>query len=179
MLIRQEKVEFRYMIESTEEFFAGSVASVEAFSAWSRKYSPKAKADHLCYKCGSSAEFEQIRALFELESEFIYQSIISKRRIAIIKFLVPLETPLGNISVLELSDQKPDNSQISGFDHIEIYPVEGTLEALVSDLEQKGVPFEKVVRPHHTTFDSVISDTFKVRFEDEPLLQKIKREEIV
>ncbi len=164
---------------SLKEFFAGSEIFVEAFATWSKLLAPQAQADHICYKCADSAEFEHLRALFEHESVFIYQSIISKRRIAIIKFLQPLKTPLGDISLLELSDQKPDNSQKSGWDHIEIYPVDQSLEYLVQYLEQNTVIFEKVVRPHHTTFDATIFGNFKVRLEAEALLAKIKREEML
>jgi hypothetical protein len=171
-------INFARMMNSLTEFFAASTPSVEAFSIWSRKYAPKAKADHICYKCSSTEEFEHLRSLFESGSEFIYQSIISKRRIAIIKFIEPLKTPLGDILFLELSDQKPDNSQISGFDHVEIYPVGQSLDELVVDLEQKGTTFEKVIRPHHTTFDAKIFGNFKIRLEDEQLVQKIKREEM-
>jgi len=163
---------------SVSSFFNLAHPSVEVFNAWAQKYAPDATADHICYKCADSAEFEAIRKMFEFESAFIYQSIISKRRIALIKFLVPIETVLGNIDLLELSDQKPDNSQTSGFDHIEIYPTVGTGENLVSDLESKGAVFNKIIRPHHTTFDAVLIDEFKIRIEPEALMLKIKGEEM-
>ncbi|MFA6018455.1 MAG: VOC family protein [Patescibacteria group bacterium] len=105
---------------SASSFFDLAIPSVEAFNAWAEKYAPDATADHICYKCADSTEFEAIRKMFEFESAFIYQSIVSKRRIALIKFLVPIKTALGSIDLLELSDQKPDNSQTSGFDHIEM-----------------------------------------------------------
>lgn len=89
-----------------------------------------------------------------------------------------LVTPLGEISLLELSDQKPDNSQTSGFDHVEIYPLSGSMDELAATLASIGTSFEKTVRPHHTTYDMKIHDEFKVRLEDEPLLKKIMREEM-
>ncbi len=161
------------------DFFSGSTPYVDAFNAWAQQHSPNAKADHICYKCGDTAEFERIRAMFESESAFIYQSIISKRRIALVKFLVPITTALGDISLLELSDQKPDGSQSSGFDHIEIYPTAGSIDDFVASLEARGAHFEKIVRPHHTTFDTTILDDFKTRIEPEPLLEKIKMTEIL
>jgi predicted metalloenzyme YecM len=164
---------------SLREFFVASEESVLAFNNWANAHPSTAKADHICYKCGDATEFEHLRSLFEKESAFLYQSIISARRIAIIKFLTPIETSLGPISILELSDQKPDGSQQSGFDHIEIYPTEGSLDDLVATLEQTGTSFEKVTRPHHTTFDAKIFNDFKVRLESEPLLEKIKREEFI
>ncbi len=165
--------------EAVSSFFIGAIPFVTAFDAWANAYDPAAIADHICYKCSDSAEFERIRAMFEAESVFIYQSIISKRRIALIKFLAPIPTALGDISLLELSDQKPDGSQTSGFDHIEIYPAHGSIEDFVTSLETKGAIFEKIVRPHHTTFDATIIADFKIRIEPEALLEKVMMTEMV
>ncbi len=162
-----------------QDFFTQARVIVSRFDEWVLRVAPDAVADHICFKCESAEEFERMRAMFEGESVFVYQSIISKRRIAIVKFLTPIATSLGDISFLELSDQKPDGSQVSGFDHIELYPKSGQLEDFVYDLEEKGIIFEKVVRPHHTTFDVTIFDQFKVRLEDGPLVEKIKKDEMV
>lgn len=167
------------MITSLPEFFAASTEFVAAFDAWCTTYSPAASSDHICYKCGSSEEFETMRKMFETESVFIYQSIISKRRIAIVKFVSPIKTTLGEIWFLELSDQKPDGSQTSGFDHIEIYPKAGSMEQLAEALSEKGFALEKIERPHHTTFDGYLVGDFKVRLEPEALVEKIKREEML
>jgi len=167
------------MIDSTIAFFTAAQPHITAFNAWCVQTLPEAQADHLCYKCGSTEEFERLRAMFEQKSGFIYQSIISQRRIAIVAFREPVGTALGDIRFLELSDQKPDGSQESGFDHIEIYPGSGDMDALAGVLEAKGTTFTKVERPHHTTYDAVIDGkSFKVRLEPEPLLKKIKRDEM-
>lgn len=166
------------MFKNTEEFFLACRPFVALFDSWAGACVPAAAADHLCYKCASAEEFEALRTLFESESAYLYQSIISRRRIAVIKFLVPVTTALGDIWFLELSDQKPDGSQVSEFDHVEIYPTAGTAESLAAALEAKGTTFEKVFRPHHTTFDAVIGGTFKVRLEPEPLIAKIAAEEL-
>jgi len=158
-------------------FFLGAKPFVEAFDRWVEKVKPAAVADHVCYKCSSAAEFEAVRRMFEGSSAFVYQSIISHRRIAVVKFTPAVQTALGPIQILELSDQKPDGSQTSGFDHVEIYPTAGTMDALADQLGAAGTSFEKVVRPHHTTYDAVIFGSFKVRLEPEPLLEKIKRDE--
>ncbi len=166
------------MHTSLEAFLHDVTPLLEAFAAWVNTYQPLAvTADHFCYKCGSTVEFEHLRALLEQESVFVYQSFISKRRIAIIKLRVPLKTPVGEIGLLELSDQKPDGSQKSGFDHIEIYPNNGFIEPLVHALEEKGMLFEKILRPHHTTLDGRMG-AFLIRLEEEPLLRKILREEL-
>lgn len=166
------------MMESTSVFFTRAAEWVAIFDAWVAKYTPSAEADHICYKCESADEFEAIRRLFEAESDFMYQSIISNRRIAIVKFAKPIPSALGDIWFLELSDQKPDGSQTSGFDHIEVYPAAGSMDDLAASLELSGVVIEKIVRPHHTTFDAIIEGSFKVRIEPESLVTKIVRDEM-
>ncbi len=42
------------------------------------------KADHIGIKCSAKEKYEFQRGLFDFESEFIYQSIISQRRITIV-----------------------------------------------------------------------------------------------
>ena len=134
-----------------ESFIAGSAPWVAEFNAWTATAHPAASADHICYKCGDHAEFERLRALFQA-APFIYQSPIAGRPIALIALPSPISTALGSIRFLELSDQKPDSSQCSGFDHIEIYPTDDqTTEQLCAALEAAGTLFKKVVRPHHTT----------------------------
>jgi predicted metalloenzyme YecM len=165
-------------MHSITHFFDESSQIVADFDVWVAKFNPRAVADHICYKCESSLEFEQMRAMFEGESKFIYQSIISGRRIAIVAFKKPIVTALGEIRHLELSDQKPDGSQVSGFDHIEIYPVDGTMDELAAQIEASGFALEKVERPHHTTYDGRLGEHFKVRLEPEALITKIKAEEM-
>lgn len=161
-------------------FFDNAKPMIDAFNAFVTDYQlvDRAAADHLCYKCGSAASFEEIRRSFEHESAFIYQSIISQRRIAIIHFREPIITALGPIFLLELSDQKPDGSQKEGFDHIEIYPISGLTPSLTDHLRLLGVDMKTVVRPHHTTHDIHLGASYLVRIEDEPLMQKIIREEM-
>jgi hypothetical protein len=112
-----------------------------------------------------------------MQSDYMYQSIISQRRIAYIRFKTPLPTSLGNIWYLELSDQKPDGSQREGFDHIEVYP---TRDAYV-DMVEKLKTIETVVhveRPHHTTDDVDMGNGFLFRCSPGPLIEKIKADEI-
>ncbi|MEK9156895.1 MAG: VOC family protein [Patescibacteria group bacterium] len=166
------------MYKNTEEFFSAAQESVELFNTWAEIFSPDASADHICYKCNSGEEFETLRKMFENNSGFIYQSIISARRIAIIKFSKPITSPLGDIWYLELSDQRTDGSQMSGFDHIEIYPRKESMDDLARKLQEQGMTLEKTIRPHHTTYDSFLSEVFKVRLEPDALIGKIKREEM-
>jgi len=165
-------------MKNVAEFYVASAPLVRAFSKFVFDYyvSGNAKADHICFKCSSSEEFEHLRALLEPESEYVYQSYISGRRIAVIRIKSAFDTPLGQIKVVELSDQKPDGSQTSGFDHIEIYPDSITYEALVAIMEKTNLPLKKVERPHHTTVDIPLDGGYLVRLTREPLLDKIKRE---
>lgn len=167
------------MIDTVSAFLEAAKPFITLFDTWAERYEPQAVADHICYKCSNTQEFEQLRALLETSAGFLYQSIISQRRIAIIELPEPLTTVLGDIWYLELSDQKPDQSQTSGFDHIEIFPVQGTVGELAMCLERQGMHLERIVRPHHTTIDGWIEKPFKIRLEDERLVEKIKREEMM
>ena len=163
------------MIHTTQDFFEASQKYITLFDAFAVTHNlvGKTLADHICYKCGSTEEFERLRALFEHESLFVYQSIISKRRIAYIGFKTGIETALGTINYLELSDQKEDGSQKEGFDHIEVYPTVGSYEDMVNRLAET-VEVTHVERPHHTTDDVTIGEGFLFRCTRGPLIEKIK-----
>jgi predicted metalloenzyme YecM len=162
-----------------QDFYKESSLIVETFNAFllAQELVERAAADHICYKCESSTSFETTRALLETESEYIFQSIISGRRIAIVRLKQGIETALGTIHFLELSDQKPVGTQSEGFDHIEVYPVGRTYEDMVSELEQSNNVI-KVERPHHTTHDIALDGGFIFRCTREPLIEKIKRDEL-
>lgn len=173
------------MFKDADAFLDAAGPLTHAFHLWAFGQLPsiRAAADHLCYKCGSAQEFEHVRSLFEqLPKTFIYQSLISERRIAVIKLHRALPSVLGPIGFLELSDQKPDGSQTSGFDHVEVYPTNGTLDELAVALAAKGYSLKRTVRPHHTTYDGVLQsangERFKLRLEDERLIDTIKRKEM-
>jgi predicted metalloenzyme YecM len=122
--------------------------------------------------------FEALREVFETESDFVYQSIISGRRIAIIKLKKGIETRAGVLQYLELSDQKPDNSQRNSFDHIEIYPIALSYKELITRLESGGVSLVRVERPHHTTYDSKLGDYYSVKLTERALVDKIRNKEM-
>lgn len=165
---------------SIEDFYTQAQKYVAFFDAFAQKHAlaDRALADHICYKCDSTQEFERMRALLEHESAYVYQSIISKRRISYIKFKRGIETTLGTILFLELSDQKLDGSQKSGFDHIEAYPTQESYEEFVREFE-KSEKVVKVERPHHTTHDIDIGEGFLFRCTRGSLLEKIKAEEML
>ena len=174
-----DRADFEFARTTHDHFFEPAQRFIEAFDRWIEPFSSKVRADHIGYKCVDSEEFARLRSLLERESVFVYQSIISQRRIAVIKLLRPLQTVCGDIAFLELSDQKPDGSQVSGFDHLEVYPHEGTVEELLAEFQNAGVTFEKVTRPHHVTYDRSLMEGFKVRLEAESLIEKIKATEMV
>jgi predicted metalloenzyme YecM len=166
------------MIRNLGGFYARSNEYVAAFNAFivRNQLEGKVCADHICYKCGSRGSFERIRALFENDGWY-YQTLISNRRIAVIRFAVPIRTNAGNINFLELSDQKPDGSQVDGFDHIEVYPTGMDYAQFITQLSTR----EKVVfkeRPHHSTYDVDIGNGFIFRTTSGPLVQKIIAEQM-
>jgi len=166
-------------MEKIEEFYSASKGLVEQFNLFAKKIGLEniARSDHICYKCGNATSFNNIRAILEDNSDYLHQSIISKRRIAYIKLKKGIETSLGTIYFVELSDQKPDGSQQEGFDHIEVYPISISYDGMIKILE-KTEKVIKVERPHHTTHDIGIGENFVFRCSLEPLLEKIKREEM-
>ncbi len=167
------------MIDSLEKFVEHAQESLVAFNEFATKHSfaGRTAADHICYKCGSTEVFENIRSLLEHESKYLYQSIISGRRIAYIKFKAPIPSTLGDIWFLELSDQKPDGSQVDGFDHVEVYPTTMSYDEMIAELE-KTETVKHAVRPHHTTHDIDITPTFLFRCEPGPLIEKIQKEQM-
>ena len=167
-------------MKDVQEFFTEAEPHIKLFNSFAEKHKlqGRAQADHICYKCGSAESFEQVRRLFEEASEYVYQSIISKRRIAIVRFKEGVETVLGTIYFLELSDQKPDGSQRDGFDHIEAYPVGRSYDDMVKEFETSE-RVVKVERPHHTTHDINIGNGFLFRCTHGPLIEKIKSTEMV
>ncbi|MEI7720109.1 MAG: VOC family protein [bacterium] len=170
------------MIQSIEAFYAGVGEYVAQFELFVKKHALEgvAKADHICYKCGSKESFEALRELFEPKdvSVYIYQAMISERRIAYIKLKKSIETSIGTIEFLELSDQKLNGSQVDGFDHIELYPTRISYDELVEQLEMSE-RVTKVERLHHTTHDIDTGGGFLARLTTGPLIEKIKTREMV
>lgn len=167
-------------MNSTKDFYGGAKRIVEVFEKFIIEYNlgDIAKADHICYKCASSEDFEKLRGIFEMNCRWIHQSIIANRRISLIKLNDSISTSIGDIDLLELSDQKPDGSQSNKFDHIEIFPVEVSYDELVSQLKSRNLKVVEVVRPHHTTHDIDMGEGFLVRLTKKPLLDKIRDEEM-
>lgn len=161
------------------EFQAGAVQSIEKFNEFSQRHGlvGKTDPDHLCFKCGSKESFEEMRAMFEQESQYMHQAIISGRRIAYIKLKQPMHTVLGEIWFIELSDQKPDNSQVDSYNHIEVYGTQMSYDEMVAHLEESGANVVKVERPHHTTHNVDIGG-FTFSCTRGPLVEKIKSEEM-
>ena len=164
---------------SIEEFYKGAGSYIAQFNAFAEKHALVGitGADHLCYKCGSVESFKEMREMFEWTSEYTHQAIISGRRIAYIKLKKPIETVLGPIWFIELSDQKQDNSQVDSYDHIEVFATGISYDEMVDKLEQTET-VTKTVRPHHTTHDIDMGDGFLFRCTQGPLIEKIKHEEM-
>lgn len=137
------------------------------------------QADLVCVKCSDSDIYEARRKNAENSSHFIYQTIVSDRRISLIKLKDVIPTVVGNIEYLELCDQKPDGSQDDRISHIEIVPITISYNDLIDKLKEKGVDLKEAIRPHHSTHDIILSSGFSIRLYPEFLIDKIKRTEIV
>jgi predicted metalloenzyme YecM len=167
-------------VSTFKEFVTASGTFIAEFNDFVKRHNLKGNSlpDHICFKCSTTEYYERLKKLFDFESQFMYQSIISSRRITYIKFKIPLETDLGPIWYLELSDQKPDGSQVDGFDHIEIYSTDLSYDDFVKKFEIEGENIMKVARQHHTTYDIQLSSGFGIKLTSEQLIEKIKREEM-
>lgn len=167
------------MIQSIGDFYAEARPLIEAFNAFIKKNSLTRVVlpDHICYKCDSTQSFEMIRGFFETQSVFMYQSMISKRRIAYIRLVETLSTDVGAITFLELSDQKQDFSQQDGFEHIEFYPIDVPYADFIKRIKEIEI-VRTHIRPHHSTHDIDIAEGYIARCTEEPLIDKIKREEM-
>jgi predicted metalloenzyme YecM len=136
------------------------------------------KLDHICYKCESKKEYEQLRSFFEFEDTFVYQSIISKRRISIIGFKKPIKSIFGDIKYLELSDQKQDKSQKSKVDHIEPIPDGITYKQLVKRFSLPELVVEKNDSPHHPTYNVNLPNGVKLKLSYGVLIDMIYKKEM-
>ena len=162
-----------------EEFYKKGEAKVVSFNVYTSKFKKLVAgvADHICYKCSSREEYEAIRLMLEEQGASFWQSYISGRRIAVVQLPNEFCTHWGPIRYLELADQKPDLSQESGWDHIEIMASNYT-EA-IKRVEELGEEVQEKVRPHHTTHQIVLPNKFRFVFTREMLIDKIRNEEII
>lgn len=168
------------MIPTIQDFTDGVKPYIEKLDSFAKKHDASSfiAADHLGYKCASTESFEQLKKIFEENSEYIFQSIISSRRIAYIKLKEPILTDLGDIAFIELQDQKPDGSQKEKYDHVEGYPIGMSYDDMVKKLGELDTVIE-TPRPHHPTHDIDLGDGFSFKCEQGALLDKIKGVEMV
>lgn len=113
--------------------------------------------DHICFECESHDSFVEVREmLVSAEAQILHTAEISGRDISIIRLKHPISVTNGGstyqISTLELSDQKPDDSQEEGFDHIEIRR-DGDADGLVQEFLSKDIGVIPNDKPHHSTRD--------------------------
>ena len=168
------------MLQNLEDLAELAKKPLEEFNAFCIEHEllGKVVADHIGFKCGSSETYVGIRAALESKVAFLYQSIISNRRISILGLPQGLPSRVGPLNYLQLSDQKPDGSQVDGIDHLEIVPLSVTYEGLLADLQARHVKMKEIIRPHHITYDIVLPSGFIIKLSREMLLDKIKREEM-
>lgn len=137
------------------------------------------KADLVCIKCSSREVYDARRNYYDMDSRFIYQAIVSGRRIALVGLKEGLKTSVGDMTVLEIVDQKPDNSQTDRLTHIAVVPSSVSYEEILETLKKNGANLEDVSREDgYTATDVVLPTTFRIRIEKESLLERIKREEL-
>ncbi|MFO0702519.1 MAG: VOC family protein [Candidatus Andersenbacteria bacterium] len=168
------------LYNSPSEFLAGGLAPIVTLNQIAEDYGlvGRARADHLCYKCGDHASYLHLREVLEPYADYNHVAPIGGRMISYLKLREPLSTVLGPIWYIELSDQKPDGSQHEGFDHVEVYPTESSMRALAVHLEARGLQTSAGSCPTHETIDVRRIKGLKLRIEAGPLVEKIAREEM-
>lgn len=167
-------------IKTIDYFYKEAKKIVELFDEHCQnlRLENHAKVDHFGLRTSSHSIYLELREIFSGHSLFIYESIISNRPISIIKLKIPLQTKLGVLHFLELSDQKPDGSQIDIFDHFEIVPQGMVYKELVGLVKASGVNLRENNKIHHSTFDIVLPDMV-IKLSKQMLIDKIKNEEII
>lgn len=138
------------------------------------------KADLVCIKCSSHDVYESRRNYYDLDSRFIYQAVVSDRRIALVGLKEGIPTSVGDIRLLEIIDQKSDNSQIDCLSHIAIVPTGISYDDLLVKLKENNAHTEDKSRGDgYVATDVVLPTGFRIRIEKESLLDRVKRVEIL
>jgi hypothetical protein len=167
------------MISSLEQYFRQGSAHVATFNAFvvKERIAERIRADHVCYRCDSSTLYDHVRRLFEMESRFIYQSLLGGRRVAYISTLRSFETEAGPLRFLQLTDARPQHCDKAQFHHVEAYPTDGNYDLLISELGTR-VNMTLDRRDHHVTHDVVLDGGLILRLTRWPFLERIKVDEL-
>ena len=170
------------MFSSFKEFTVAAASSIQQCDAFIAKHGlgGEVMVDHICFKCDSASEFEQVRAMLEASpsTAYIHQVQLSGRRVAYVGLRDGLANVSNPIRFIELSDKKPGVDESSGFHHAEIYPIALEYPQLIKRLEDGGETIELQSRPHHATHDLVLPSRFILRFTQRPLIEKIVEEQL-
>lgn len=76
--------------------------------------------DHLCYRCASDDEYEQLKPYFLRFSDLLIESPVNGRMISTFKLHNPIHFKDWIIDLIELPAPKKGKSTKSGFEHIEV-----------------------------------------------------------
>ena len=170
------------MLGSLEELASAAAPFVQQCNAFIAKHGlhGAVMVDHLCFKCGSAAEYEQVRTMLEAtpSSAFVYQVQLSGRRVAYVGLREGIVSMNNPIRFIELSDKKPGADETAGFHHAELYPTTADYDQLIQKLEDRGEAIQRQFRPHHTTDDLALPSGFILRFTQRPLIEKIVEEQL-
>ncbi len=164
-----------------EEFKDEAVKALSLYGVLAKEHGLSAflSSDHICYKSDSHETFEEVRRMLELNSYYMYESWIGGRLIAIFKLKEGIAVEGDVFSYIELHDKKPSVDIKRGFYHLEMYPKGISYDEALDKLKAKGLAFEADPTPHHPVYEMLLSSGFGVRLEREPIMSKIKNEEIV
>lgn len=133
--------------------------------------------DHICYRVGSEAEYQQKKAELHEHGDMLIESMVNGRMIATFKLHSPILYKNRKIDVLELPAPKPGHAYASGLEHVEFVSKQ-SLQSIVDEnpaciFETQGINKEinaditlrlgeYCIRFHNQTLEDVIAEEKKL-----------------
>lgn len=134
--------------------------------------------DHVAYKNSNTENYEKVRKDFGKEV-FIYESVISNRRIAISKFRDPVKVEGKIIKYIEIFEPKPDKITEDKLDHIEIISNNLDYESFVKIFEDSGVELTFEDKGYDRFYAFNTDKGYEVKLSDHKIVDKIYKEEML
>lgn len=170
------------MFKSFQDFKSASASYLELCDQFIDQHNLKGRVivDHICFKCRTSGEYDQIRTVLENDppSRYVYQVILAWRRVGYIGLREGIAIRNGSVACIELADKKPVLDDTPGFHHVEIFPVGMSYQELIGEMMDAGEDVVLKKRTHHTTHDIKLPGGFLIRFTDKPLIKHIVEREL-
>lgn len=166
------------MLDPSQQLHEHILAALAPVNAWANAKGilGNVRADHIGFTCASDDEFRAMMERQAQEFAWVHTVLLSGRLVAYAKLRASAASAFGPVHFVEISAQKPDGSQASRFNHLEVACGGMKMETVVAHWRTRGVTGMPSGRIHHPTYDIVLDGGFEIRIEPEPLVEKIVRE---